>query len=286
MVCLEDDVSGALALWPPSPGHKHKMRCARQGLAPHRTILTPASSTAPSTTPSEASAPVRSHSVLVGRPQFGSRPNLCKAAGAGAKAGLARGRERSAAFASKPPQLEAEHGLTPSPGRVQKMRKVGRPRARGGEAVERRGGGREGRREEEEAAAGGQEDSTTESDDPGEPPAAAPGVASVDPPPTAHPPGTPEQPATLSKEQEEEKTEEEEEAVLESDEAKESESGQAEVRVHPALHVLHVLPVCPVPATPAGGQQGEVLPDGAGRAGGGEGAGGGQGPLHQPHLPV
>ena len=41
-------------------GHKHKMRCARQGVAPNKTILTPASSTAPSTTPSEASAPVRS----------------------------------------------------------------------------------------------------------------------------------------------------------------------------------------------------------------------------------
>ena len=40
-------------------GHKHKLRCARQGVAPNKTILTPASSTAPSTTPSEASAPVR-----------------------------------------------------------------------------------------------------------------------------------------------------------------------------------------------------------------------------------
>jgi len=54
------------------------MRCARQGVAPNKTILTPASSTAPSTTPSEASAPVRSYSILVGRPQFGSRPNLYK----------------------------------------------------------------------------------------------------------------------------------------------------------------------------------------------------------------
>ena len=72
------------------------MRCQRQGVAPNKTILTPASSTAPSSTPSEASAPVRwsehihvswtfltfthirSHSILVGRPQFGSRPNLYK----------------------------------------------------------------------------------------------------------------------------------------------------------------------------------------------------------------
>ena len=45
-------------------GHKHKMRCARQGVAPNKTILTPASSTAPSTTPSEASAPVRSVNEL------------------------------------------------------------------------------------------------------------------------------------------------------------------------------------------------------------------------------
>merc|ERR1719245_2380389 len=59
-------------------GHKHKMRCQRQGVAPNKTILTPTSSTAPSSTPSEASAPVRSHSILVGRPQFGSRPNLYK----------------------------------------------------------------------------------------------------------------------------------------------------------------------------------------------------------------
>merc|ERR1719245_2817475 len=67
-------------------GHKHKMRCARQGVAPNKTILTPASSTAPSTTPSEASAPVRSYSILVGRPQFGSRPNLYKTT-AGARGG-------------------------------------------------------------------------------------------------------------------------------------------------------------------------------------------------------
>ena len=73
-----------------SAGHKHKMRCARQGVAPHRTILTPASSTTPSTTPSEASAPVRSHSVLVGRPQFGSRPNLCKTTSAATKNSLTR----------------------------------------------------------------------------------------------------------------------------------------------------------------------------------------------------
>jgi len=59
-------------------GHKHKMRCQRQGVAPNKTILTPTSSTAPSSTPSEASAPVRSQSILVGRPQFGSRPNLYK----------------------------------------------------------------------------------------------------------------------------------------------------------------------------------------------------------------
>merc|ERR1719464_1247979 len=65
-------------------GHKHKMRCQRQGVAPNKTILTPTSSTAPSSTPSEASAPVRSQSILVGRPQFGSRPNLYKHLGHGA----------------------------------------------------------------------------------------------------------------------------------------------------------------------------------------------------------
>jgi hypothetical protein len=48
-------------------GHRHKARCARQGFKASQAILTPVSSTAPSTTPSEASAPVRSHSVLVGR---------------------------------------------------------------------------------------------------------------------------------------------------------------------------------------------------------------------------
>ena len=95
-------------------GHKHKMRCARQGVAPHRTILTPASSTAPSTTPSEASAPVRSHSVLVGRPQFGSRPNLYKTAardlyktaGAAAKGGLARDRDRNNLLASRVQKMQ------------------------------------------------------------------------------------------------------------------------------------------------------------------------------------
>jgi len=138
-------------------GHKHKMRCARQGVAPHRTILTPASSTAPSTTPSEASAPVRSHSVLVGRPQFGSRPNLCKTASASAKSGLtSRSRERGGSLAA----------------RVQKMRKMARPRTRVCEVVERarrerdaRGRGEAG--EEGRGDPGAREDSTTESDEPG-----------------------------------------------------------------------------------------------------------------------
>jgi len=130
-------------------GHKHKMRCARQGVAPHRTILTPASSTAPSTTPSEASAPVRSHSILVGRPQFGSRPNLYKttshAEGRTIKHLGGRNRER-----------------TTLSNRVQKMRKLVRPRLK----VE--SGARQARhvpkeREEEGQAA----DSTTESDEPG-----------------------------------------------------------------------------------------------------------------------
>jgi len=132
-------------------GHKHKMRCARQGVAPHRTILTPASSTAPSTTPSEASAPVRSHSILVGRPQFGSRPNLYKttsaADGRTIKTGHFGGRNRDRVTLSS---------------RVQKMRKIVRPRFK----VD--SGARQARhvpkeREEEGQAA----DSTTESDEPG-----------------------------------------------------------------------------------------------------------------------
>jgi len=132
-------------------GHKHKMRCARQGVAPHRTILTPASSTAPSTTPSEASAPVRSHSVLVGRPQFGSRPNLYKttstAEGRTLKHGHMGGRNRDRTSLSN---------------RVQKMRKIVRPR------LKMESGARQARhipkeREEEGQAA----DSTTESDEPG-----------------------------------------------------------------------------------------------------------------------
>merc|ERR1719361_3045320 len=136
-------------------GHKHKMRCHRQGLAPHRTILTPASSTTPSTTPSEASAPVRSHSVLVGRPQFGSRPNLCKTTSAAAKNGLTRSRERGGTLAA----------------RVQKMRKIARPRTRVCEVVERARREREGRgrgeAREEGRGEATREDSTTESDEPG-----------------------------------------------------------------------------------------------------------------------
>jgi len=132
-------------------GHKHKMRCARQGVAPHRTILTPASSTAPSTTPSEASAPVRSHSILVGRPQFGSRPNLYKTTsateGRTLKHGHLGGRNRERTTLSN---------------RVQKMRKLVRPR------MKIDSGARQPRhvpkeREEEGQAA----DSTTESDEPG-----------------------------------------------------------------------------------------------------------------------
>jgi len=132
-------------------GHKHKMRCARQGVAPHRTILTPASSTAPSTTPSEASAPVRSHSILVGRPQFGSRPNLYKttsaAEGRTLKNGHSGGRNRERATLSN---------------RVQKMRKIVRPRMKVDSGARQARHGPKERVEEGQAA-----DSTTESDEPG-----------------------------------------------------------------------------------------------------------------------
>lgn len=132
-------------------GHKHKMRCARQGVAPHRTILTPASSTAPSTTPSEASAPVRSHSILVGRPQFGSRPNLYKttsaAEGRTIKHGHLGGRNRERATLSS---------------RVQKMRKIVRPRFKVDSAARQARHVPKEREEEGQAA-----DSTTESDEPG-----------------------------------------------------------------------------------------------------------------------
>ena len=181
-------------------GHKHKMRCARQGVAPNKTILTPASSTAPSTTPSEASAPVRSvrhsvqpatsstntysrsYSILVGRPQFGSRPNLYKttatARGGGHRRsqgpGLgeiqaARGRLAGVSSLSKFIRRESggnKRSLSVAD-KLSKARKFVRPRlktepgSRAGRVV-KLGGGAEGGRGANVAA-----DSTTESDDAG-----------------------------------------------------------------------------------------------------------------------
>jgi len=145
-------------------GHKHKMRCARQGVAPNKTILTPASSTAPSTTPSEASAPVRSYSILVGRPQFGSRPNLYKTT-ATARGGGHR-RSQGPGLGEVTPQRGRLAGVT-SLNKLSKVRKFVRPRLKTepGSRVSRSvklGGGPEGGRGANVAA-----DSTTESDDAG-----------------------------------------------------------------------------------------------------------------------
>jgi len=145
-------------------GHKHKMRCARQGVAPNKTILTPASSTAPSTTPSEASAPVRSYSILVGRPQFGSRPNLYKTT-ATARGGGHR-RSQGPGLGEVTPQRGRLAGVT-SINKMSKVRKFVRPRLKTepGSRVSRSvklGGGAETGRGVSVAA-----DSTTESDDAG-----------------------------------------------------------------------------------------------------------------------
>ena len=122
----------------------------------------------------------RSHSILVGRPQFGSRPNLYKTTSA-AKHGHLGGRTRerstlSSKYSVVMDQVDLEHwnmhqqtffwlrcSQSHFSDRVQKMRKIVRPR------LKIDSGARQARhvpkeREEEGQAA----DSTTESDEPGQ----------------------------------------------------------------------------------------------------------------------
>jgi len=182
-------------------GHKHKLRCARQGVAPNKTILTPASSTAPSTTPSEASAPVRSYSILVGRPQFGSRPNLYKTTPTARGSGRSGGGHDTSDLRHRSRHTTVLNKLT-------KSRKIVRPRLKTDISfrqsriaksisadIGRCGGG--------SAAA----DSTTESDEPGT---------------------TKQKPQLLAKKQETslDKNETVDGDAEESDEAKESEEDQ------------------------------------------------------------